>query len=169
MGQDISVFRLPFAGKEEFGLLALCAIAVFAPMLVTQQLFLGTIVNATLMVSALRISGLKAYLPAFLPSIITVMAGFVLGQPAAAVAAMLPFIWLGNAALMLIVRKIRDGYWKAITAAAATKAAVLFASSLVLVYFAGLPAQILAVFGIMQFVTAMLGGALAYPMIKAKN
>jgi hypothetical protein len=169
MELDESVSRFPSIGREGFELFALCAIAVFAPMLVTQQLLLGTIVNATLVFSALRISGPKAYVPAFIPSIITVMMGLVLGQPAAAVAAMLPFIWLGNATLMFIMRKVKDAYWKAIAAAAATKAAMLFASSLILVYFAGLPAQILAAFGMIQFVTAMLGGALAYAMIKAKN
>lgn len=159
------VFRFPSVGREEFELFAVCSIALFAPMLITQQLLLGTVVNAALIFSALRISGMKAYFPAFVPSIVAMLIGLVFGQPAAAAAAMLPFIWLGNAALMLIVRKMRDAYWKAVTAAAAAKAAILFASSLALVYFAGLPAQILAAFGIMQFITAALGGALAYAAI----
>jgi hypothetical protein len=162
MGNSVTVFRLPYIGKEEFELFAFCAVAFLAPMLITQQILLGTIVNATLIFSALRISGMKAYLPAFIPSIITMLIGIVLGQPSSAVAAMLPFIWLGNATLMFIVRKMKDNYWKAILAGAASKTALLVVSSFALVYFVGLPAQMLAVFGIIQFATATLGGIAAY-------
>jgi hypothetical protein len=167
MGQDISVFRLPFVGKEEFELFAFCSVAFLAPMLITQQAILGTIVNAMLVLSALRISGTKAYAPAFIPSIIAMLIGVVLGQPSGAVAAMLPFIWLGNATLMFVVRKINNNYWKALLAGAASKAALLIVSSFALVYFLGLPAQMLAAFGMIQFLTALLGGTLAYSIIRA--
>ena len=169
MELDKSIFRFPLANKEGFELFGLCAIAVFAPMLVTQQILLGTIVNATLIVSALRVSGTKTYIIAFIPSAIAMLLGLVFGMPSHAVALMLPFIWLGNATLMFIIRKLRDAYWKAIAAAAVTKTAMLFVSSLALAYFAGLPAQVLAAFGIIQFITAMLGGALAYPIIMQRK
>jgi hypothetical protein len=165
---DKSVFRFPFIGKEGFELVLLCSAAFLAPMLVTQQIALGTIVNATLVLSALRISGAKAYLPAFIPSVVAMLLGIVLGQPSGAVAAMLPFIWLGNAMLMFVVRKIRDKYWKALVTGAMSKTALLFASSFALVYFVGLPAKMLAAFGIIQFATAMLGGTLAYAALKTR-
>jgi hypothetical protein len=160
-----------FLGIVESGwveLPAICAAAFLLPIIIGQQLVLGTLVNALLIVSALRIKSQYAYVPAFIPSIAAVAAGAVFGMPSQAIAAMVPFIWGGNVALMFIVRRI-SGFGKALPLAAIAKAALLFLSSFALASFGAFPVSAVQSFGMIQLATALMGGALAYAALNAKR
>jgi hypothetical protein len=140
----------------------LCAAIFFVPLLFSQQLIAGTLVNAMLIYSALRIRGNWSYAPAVIPSVAAMLSGILFGA-VHAVLIMLPFIWLGNMALIFIMKKMgaMKDYYKILLGSAIVKTAIISVSCLSLVYFAGLPSGLMQNFTYLQLITAILGGILA--------
>ena len=148
---------------ESARIFALCAAIFFVPLLVSQQLITGTLVNAMLIYSALRVRGSWSYVPAVIPSIAAMLAGILFGTTHA-VLAMLPAIWAGNMALIFIMKRmveIKD-YATLLAGSAIAKTVIISASYLSLVYLIDLPNNFLQVFTYMQLITVILGGILAF-------
>ncbi|MCX6773902.1 MAG: hypothetical protein NTY68_02775 [Candidatus Micrarchaeota archaeon] len=154
-----------FAEKHEtIKVFALCFAIFLVPLLFSQQLIAGTLVNAMLIYSALRIKGSWSYVPAVIPSVAAMLAGVLFGA-AHAVLLMLPFIWLGNMSLIFVMKSMKD-YARSLATAAAVKTAILSVSVLALATFAGVPSALISSFTYLQLVTAISGGILAFVAMK---
>lgn len=135
------------------------------------QQLVGTVVNAVLVLSAIEL-GLRKTVPLlFAPSLGVLARGVIFGPFTPFLVIMLPFIWMGNAILVLIVSKLykegKKNYWITLGSAALAKSGFLFSTAFVLVSFSILPALFLATMGIDQLATALAGGAVAFGLYKS--
>lgn len=136
------------------------------------QELVGVIVNATLVLGALEFTSYKRLLPLlFAPSIGVLARGLIFGPFTPFLAIMLPFIWVGNAVLVLLVRELykkrEKSYWITLGASSIAKSGFLFLSAFVLVSLSVVPALFLTTMGVMQLLTALAGGAVAFGVYKA--
>jgi len=138
-----------------------------------EQLLVGSAVNCALVLAALNLKGARLLPVIILPSIGAYLAGMVFGVASSALLYMIPFIWAGNAALVLGIKYLvldkRTNRVAALGIGATAKAALLFLSALALLSFGMVPAAFLAAMGIFQFVTALAGGAAALALQEGKK
>lgn len=148
------------------------AVGILLPMVLRHpQLVVGVAVNFALVAAALRASSLAATLPlVLLPSIAAVAGGVLLGAvPPAGLVLLIPAIWGGNLAQVVLVRAgaHRTGFATALMAATAAKGAVIAAGVIALQAAGSLPAGFATAFMPMILLTALAGGAMAYPAAAA--
>lgn len=142
----------------------------FLPFLLShsqQQLIVGTLVNAMLVASALRLR-MPHTLPAiFFPSLGVVSAGMLFGNLTKHVILLVPFIWIGNFALVFAIKKLKERpfYLRALLAST-LKASWLGISAFILVQQSLIPNALLLPMSLMQLITALAGSALAFTMLK---
>jgi len=144
-------------------------IASFAvPFLISgPQLLTGTFVNLILIFAASRYSG-KNLLPViFLPSIAAVSHGVVFGPLTPFLIYFLPFIWVGNAILVGIfkINTIKSSYVR-ILLGSMLKAGFLFAAASIYFKFHLVPPLFITSMGLIQLITALLGGIFALVILK---
>ncbi len=156
----------------EVGIYSSLALAI--PLMIpSPQLITGPLVNAMLILSALHVRGLKSYIPAIIPSIIAYGLGMLLGSNTPFIIYLMPFIWLGNFALITIYKYSlpnTTGKWiKTMSISAVLKTITIFTGTLIIANHVHLPEQIYTVFGYMQIITALLGGFLAYIIKEVKK
>ena len=90
------------------------------------QLLVGSVVNGLLILAALNIREEKNLLPIILlPSLATLFRGLVFGSFTFLLIYMIPFIWIGNYALIYVLRKI-DNKFLALVVGGILKISVLF-------------------------------------------
>ena len=134
------------------------------------QLLTGTIVNAILILGALLLKGNKPYYLVFLPALATFANGLLFGPFSFFLLFMLPFIWMGNALLVYVFRALyvskKTGYLLTLTLASGAKSLFLFLCASALLYLSIIPALIANAMGLLQLITALLGGVLAYAALK---
>lgn len=135
--------------------IALLLIVFWAPF-IGNQFITGTIVNATLILSFFLLGYKSAVLLCFLPSVISLLLGFM---PAAI---MLPFIMIGNVILVSAFKLIKN-YWIALFSGGIVKASLLFLTASI---FISSPV-VLSMMSWPQLLTAISGGLLTY-LIKKK-
>jgi len=143
----------------------LLTVAVFAPVF-HNQILTGSLVNATLFIAAAVLGLEGAILIGLLPSLFALMVGTL----PFALAPLIPFIMLSNILLVTsFVYLKKTNYWLKIISAALLKFIFLFAVSTLVINLlfkgkiAGLAATMLSW---PQFLTALLGGVLAYLVLK---
>ena len=151
-----------------FGILL--GVAVGVPMIGHSQWITGPIVNATL-IAAVFVVGIRgALLIGMLPSVIA-LGGGLLPAP---LAPMVPFIIIGNAILILLIDwsrriDIRNNYWFGLLVGAGLKYLFLFLSSGVVVRLLlqqSLATKVAQMMSWPQFVTAVVGGVVAWGILK---
>lgn len=139
---------------------------ILIPLVFHDQLITGTLVNAILIVTSINYSLKKIFWLSFIPSIVVFSTGLLFGGLTSAILLMLPIIWAGNTALMLLVKKLfakkKENYFLSVSIAAAIKAVLLLASASILFSLSLVPAAFLTIFGITQFVTAESGAVLVW-------
>lgn len=145
----------------------LLAVSMVAPLLGLPQLYTGSIVNATLLVTAVVLGPRAAVTLGFLPSAFALMSG----QLPVRLAPLVPLIVTGNALLVVVFHRMRRrGWWVGVVAAAVAKFCWLFGATSLLSVAVGLagPAATLALtlMGWPQLVTALSGGVIAYAVLK---
>ncbi|MEM0360402.1 MAG: hypothetical protein QXK06_03670 [Candidatus Diapherotrites archaeon] len=135
----------------------------------SQQLLLGTLVNATIIIAATRLE-LKHLLSVILFPVFGVLsAGALFGSLTPYLLLLVPFIWAGNAVLAFSFKHFNESFaFKALIGATA-KALVIGVSAFTLFSFSMLPAALLLPMSAMQFVTALLGALVAFIALNAKN
>jgi hypothetical protein len=137
-----------------------------------QQLLVGVAVNAALVLAALNLRGARLLPVIMLPSIGAYMAGMLFGA-GSALLYLIPFIWIGNALLVLSVKELYlskgQGRFASLLQGAAWKSAFLFASAFALFSLGVIPAQFLVAMGVFQLATALLGSGAALAMQEAKK
>ena len=95
------------------------------------QLIVGSIVNTALVISALNLKGWKKILlVTTMPSISTIVSGYIFGPVLVPMLYMMPAIWIGNFALIysfkLIMLKKKKKYWLAAVLGIITKVLIIF-------------------------------------------
>ena len=149
-------------------------VGFFLPfMLAHPQWLVGTIVNAMLISAAMSVKGYKLLPVILLPSIGVLSAGLIFGKFTPFLLYMIAFIWVGNGLLvgafkLFNVHKKWD-YTSTLIIGACVKSLFLFIAAFVLFKFGLIPVVFLSAMGIMQWVTVMTGGALAFGFEKAKS
>jgi len=160
--------------KEKHEFLELCVLSFLSfaiPFFIPgPQLLTGTLVNSFIIFAALRFKG-KSILPVILlPSIAAFTRGILFGPFTIFLAYLIPFIWIGNAILLFSLKylyiKLNKNYFLSLLAGALLKSSFLFASAFVLYNTIQLPAVLLDAMGILQFITAILGGILIFIFTK---
>lgn len=158
---------IPFAAITARELLetmtyALLAIATPAVLAHTpnNQWITGTVVNAVLFIACYRVGIVNAIFVGLLPSVIALMRG-LLPLPMAAI---LPYIMLGNAAMVSTFALIKvDSLMIRVLASSLLKFGILFFAA---TYFVSIPAPISQMMTWPQLITAIAGGLLAIGTIK---
>jgi hypothetical protein len=172
-----SVFRQEYSlsrMQEYAEMLIYATISFSLPFLLGHaQLFVGSVVNCALVLAALNLRGARLLPVIILPSIGAYLAGLIFGAASSALLAMLPFIWLGNAVLVLTVKYLvldkKANRLAALGIGATAKAAFLFLAALALLSLSLVPAAFLAAMGIFQLATALSGGAAALALQEGKK
>jgi len=168
--QEYSLPRI----QEYVEMLLYATISFSLPFLLGhEQLLVGSVVNCALVLAALNLKGARLLPVIILPSIGAYLAGLIFGVASGALLYMLPFIWLGNAVLVLCIKYLildkKANRIAALGIGATAKAAFLFLSAFVLLSFSMVPAAFLTAMGVFQLMTAMMGGAAALGIQMAKK
>ena len=141
-------------------------IAIIVPAFIHIQWITGPVVNAILFIAAVLIGPMEAVFLGLMPSTVALSAG-LLPLP---LAPMVPFIMLGNAVLVAVFYYLhRKNFFLALGLAAFLKFAFLH-QTVVWLMSRLLEEEITAKLAVMmswpQFFTALIGGAIAYALLK---
>ena len=147
-------------------LILLIGIAVAAPLIIRQQLIVGSIINAELILGASILGVSDGLLIGLIPSSIALAVGIL----SPALAPMVPFIILSNAILVLIFSYLsKINYWLGAIAASICKFAFLYATSSVVINLLQnrqLTPAVRQTMNLIQLFTALMGSLLAFGAIK---
>ena len=135
------------------------------------QILVGTIVNAALFSAALFLPKKFIYPIVFLPGLAVLSRGLIFGSLTPFLVVMLPFIWCSNWLLVFIFKKMfneSENYWFSIFSSSLLKFLFLLTSSFLMVKLKFLPKVFLTTMGLLQFITAFLGGILVFLVKKGQ-
>ena len=161
--KTMTLSKINTASLAQFGLLL--AVAVFAP-LAHNQIITGSLVNAALFITAATLGLEGAILISLLPSLFALATGTL----PLALAPLIPFIILSNILLVLVfVALKKTNYVFGIFSAAVLKFIFLAAVSSWAINFL-FTGKLIKTAALMlswpQLITALIGGALAYGIVK---
>lgn len=134
------------------------------------QILVGILVNAFLVVASLNLNARKVMGIALLPSLGAIARGMLFGPFTFALVFMVPFIWTGNMVLILAMKYLfgekKMNYFISLGAGALVKAGLLFGAAYALLQFSLVPVLFLEAMGIVQLITALGGGMVAFALWK---
>ncbi len=142
------------------------------------QLVVGSIVNTALIITALNLKGWsKNLLVVTMPSISTVLSGYVFKSASVFMVYMIPAIWIGNLLLVLAFKYImlakKQNYWLAAIIGIIAKVAVIFGIFSILNSFGIFPEKVMTVLqkamGYTQAITATIGSIIAFTIYLAEK
>lgn len=142
------------------------------------QLIVGTIVNAALVVSAINLKGWAKILGVVtMPSISTILSGYVFGTASVYMIYMIPAIWIGNFALIYSYKFLMLGknkhYFLAGIVGIIVKVAIIFALFNLINLFGVFPEKLVEnlrnAMGMTQLITATLGVIAAFVIYKLEK
>jgi len=130
------------------------------------QIIVGSLVNAFLVLGALYF-GTKKILPLIiLPSIAALLTGVIFGPMSFYLLYLMPFIWVANIIYIYTIKRMKltmqKNYFISLITASSAKALFLFSATFALFYFSLVPEVFLTAMGLLQFITAILGGCIAF-------
>lgn len=142
------------------------------------QIIIGSIVNTALIMTAINLNGWAKILGVVtMPSISTILSGYVFGSASTYMVYMIPAIWLGNFALVYLYKLLlldkKLNYFLAGIAGVLLKVAVIFLFFNVLNLFNLFPEKLVSTLqnamGITQLITASIGVVVAFVIYKAEK
>lgn len=142
------------------------------------QLIIGSIVNTALVVSALNLKGWSKIIPIVtMPSISTILSGYVFKSASVYMAYMIPAIWIGNFVLIVafkyITLKNKKNYFLASAVGIICKVAVIFGSFMILKAFNVFPEKLVSnlqnAMSIIQLITATIGCIIGFGVYKVEK
>lgn len=135
------------------------------------QLLIGIFINSILFISALKFQQRYLYSVICLPSVGALFHGVLFGGLTPFLVYFLPFIWIGNLILVKVfIYKLNLlSYFTRILLASLAKSFFLFLSANVFFHFHLIPNLFLNAMGLMQLLTAMGGGLIAFMILKKLN
>lgn len=146
-------------------------LAKIIPLGKYQQLVVGTIVNASLILTALYTKGtIKTIAIATLPSISTIVGGLLFGAMTKYSQIMIPAIWIGNFAFILLYKVLfvnkKIAYPLSAVIAIVTKVAIIYLGFTIMVNLIAVPEMVKTTLntsmGVTQLITATCGSVLAF-------
>lgn len=169
--QTILIFLVAFLVPTFLGNLITNVFGKTSVIASNSQLIVGSIVNVALIVSALNLKGpLKILGVVTMPSVSTVLSGYIFKTASPFMAYMIPAIWIGNFLLIymykLIVVSKEKNYIVASIAGIALKVAVIFGGFSLLNAFGIFPPKLVAnlqvAMSTTQIITATIGAVITY-------
>lgn len=142
------------------------------------QIIIGSIVNTALVVTAINLNGwIKILGVVTMPSISTVLSGYVFGSASTYMVYMIPAIWLGNFALVYLYKLLlldkNMNYFFTGVIGVIVKVAIIFLSFNVLNLFNIFPEKLVNTLqnamGLTQLITASIGVVVAFAIYKAEK
>ena len=142
------------------------------------QIIIGTIVNIALVTAAINLKGWKKIIGVVtMPSIATILWGYVFGTASVYMVYMIPAIWLGNFALIyaykLIMLNKNKNYFFAGVIGVIVKVAIIYASFNLLNLFGIFPEKLVqnlqTAMGMTQLITATLGVLITFVIYKLEK
>jgi len=132
------------------------------------QILTGSIVNAALIISAVKNKQWDIFPIIMLPSLAVMLRGIMFGSFTPALLYMMPFIWAGNYLVIALFQKIerRFGFFITVGITAMMKASVLFLIACALLQYQIVPKVFLTAMGVLQFGTMISGGVIAWVAIR---
>lgn len=141
------------------------------------QLIVGSIVNTSLIISALNLKGLrKLILISTLPSLSAIGSGYIFGNLTNVTIFMIPGIWFGNLSLILLMKYLyvnkKTNYILSSIIVILVKVAIIFSVLNVWMAFSVLPNQGIVAdtlrnaMGLTQLITATTGAIISFFIIK---
>ena len=151
-----------------------------ATSIVTQnsQLIVGSVVNTALILTAINLKGWKNILGVVtMPSVATILGGYVFKSASTLMVYMIPAIWIGNFVLVYAYKAImiskEKNYFLAGIAGVITKVAVIAAGFFILKAFGVFPnkmvATLQAAMTTTQLITASIGTVVAFVIYKLET
>ena len=145
-------------------------LAKIVPLGQYQQLIVGSIVNMSLILTALYTKGtIKTFAIATLPSVSTIMGGLLFGNMTLYSKTMIPAIWLGNFTFIFLYKFLflskKVNYPVSAIIAIATKAAIIYLGFIIMTNVMTVPDMVKqtlnTAMGLTQLITATTGSVLA--------
>lgn len=142
------------------------------------QIIIGSIVNTALIMTAINLNGWAKILGVVtMPSISTILSGYVFGSASTYMVYMIPAIWIGNFILVYLYKLLlldkKLNYFLAGIAGVLLKVAVIFLFFNVLNLFNLFPEKLVSTLqnamGITQLITASIGVVVAFVIYKAEK
>lgn len=142
------------------------------------QYIIGSIVNTALVISALNLKGrVRNFGIITMPSIATILGGYVFGTSSTLLVWMIPAIWLGNFALVYAFKKIKvdmnKNYFLAGVIGIAIKTLIIFGVFNILNLYGIFPEKMVAnlqmAMGLTQLVTATIGMLIGFGIYKLET
>jgi len=162
--------------EENIQMMVLSMIGFFLPFVLGHpQIIVGVIVNAMLIIGATYLKGNKMLPLILLPSIGLLTAGVIFGTYTLFLLYIIPFIWLGNAVYVYVYKHVnfRENTWNGrilgVIVASILKAALLFGITFLLVQLTVVPTVFLTAMGVIQLITALIGGVIAVGIVKCRE
>lgn len=146
-------------------------LAKIIPLGQYQQLVVGTIVNASLILTALYTKGtIKTIAIATLPSISTIVGGLLFATMTKYTQTMIPAIWIGNFAFILLYKTLfltkKINYPITAVVAIAVKVAIIYLGFSLMINIMTVPDMVKTTLntsmGVTQLITATCGSILAF-------
>lgn len=136
-------------------------LSFFIPFLISgPQLLTGTLVNCLLILGTRFVDKKNHLIISALPSIAAVLNGLVFGKFTIFLVYFLPFIWIGNFAMIkfILYFKERSPLSLSIVFSVILKTIILYATALVYFKLKFVPEIFLTAMGVFQLITGLLGG-----------
>lgn len=142
------------------------------------QLIVGSVVNTVLVISALNLKGwTKTLFVVTMPSISTILSGYVFKSASVFMVYMIPAIWIGNIILILSFKYImlakNKKYFLSAIIGIICKVAIIFGFFMILKAFNIFPEKIVGnlqkAMSITQLITATIGCIIAYTIYKIEK
>ena len=168
------VFLVPtFLGKILSGVFGAQSVVA-----TNSQLIIGSIVNSALVISALNLKGWKKIvLVTTMPSISTIVSGYIFGPVSIPMLYMMPAIWLGNFALIFsfkfLMLKKKQNYWLSAIVGIIAKVLIIFGLFSLIKLFGVFPQKAIPTLqksmSIIQLITATIGCIIGYAIYKLEG
>ena len=142
------------------------------------QIIVGSVVNTLLVVSALNLKGWsKTIFVVTMPSISTILSGYVFKSASVFMVYMIPAIWLGNFVLIYAFKYItlakKKNYFLSAVIGIICKVAIIYAFFTILNAFNIFPAKLVTnlqkAMGLTQIITATIGCLIAYIVYESEK
>jgi len=176
--QTIIIFLVSLLVPTFLGEILKSTFATNSVVVTNSQLIIGSIVNTALIMTALNLKGWKKILGVVtMPSIATILGGYVFKTASVYMVYMIPAIWAGNFALVysfkLIMLAKQKNYFLAGIVGIIVKVAVIFGCFSILKAIGIFPNKLVSTLQIAmsstQAITATIGMIIAFGIYKLEN
>lgn len=176
--QTIIIFLISFLVPTFLGQILKEIFATESVVVTNSQIIIGSIVNTALIISALNLKGWKKILGVVtMPSISTILSGYVFKTASVYMAYMIPAIWLGNFVLVYSYKKIMlekdKNYFLAGIIGIILKVAIIFGGFGILNLFKVFPSKMVeslqVAMSTTQAITAIVGMIIAFAIYKLET